>query len=209
MDMSLSAIIAHVKELENDNSTNTTLLQRLIKRFTYKYAENIDCENLITSATVAVTTTDYSDLTLSANFLRPLTSNSFWLSSDRLTKYTMYRLSTGVDLSSESDYNQILYIKGNCAKIKSANTGTLEYWYIRKPNNVALSATPDIPAEYLIEGARAYYQNAMGYISKADMDSYIYQILLQAKMDTSAIDKKMNAYVYIDPQRKLGNNFRG
>lgn len=199
MDMSLSAMIAHIQVIENDNSVDTTLLQTLIKRFSFKFAENVDCERLITSASVSIPTTGYQSLSLSANFLRPIAQNAFELAgSNHYQKFEMARLATGISKTWEAADYKVLYIRDNIVKINSPVTGTLNYWYFRKPSDVSLSAQPEIPVEYLIEGTRMYYQNAMGMITKAEMDAYIYQIMKQAKEDRNTMDGKINAYVYLN-----------
>lgn len=207
MEMTLSEIITHIKTYEHITSSDTDFLKLLTERFSFRYAELIDDSKLITSASVSITTTGYQDLSLSANFLRPLNDNSFWYAGDLYTKIKMKRLTTAVKFSEEESDYHILYINANSCKITPPKTGTLNYWYIKKPAQVALSGTPDIDAEYIIEGTRGYYKHSQGLISKADLDAWIWQTLQQAKVDNANMDKKINAYIH--QENKLNGTFRG
>jgi hypothetical protein len=188
----LQNIIDHVKELENDNSASDLFLKKLSERFTWRYAQFIDDSKLITSASVNVPTSGYQTLSLETDFLRPLTNNSFWFGDDRTTKYDMMRLSMGVKKSTEDTHYKLLYIKGNEITITAPASGTLNYWYIKKPEAVALSVVPDISTEHLIEGIKIYYENAQGYTSKEQFDSEIRSQLQQAMIDAADIDKRIN-----------------
>jgi len=203
--MMLSTIISHIKEVENDNSASTTLLQTFITRLADKMARNIEHTSLLFSASATVVTGSQS-ITLATGFIKLLDKIAAWLVADESVKYEMARIGTGVSQNLLSSPNSIFYIKQNKAKVYSNYAGAIGYYYFGKMPAVNLSAEPIIPEEYLIEGGRAYYKEAMGLLTPDQLDARLYAIMMQAQKEDSTIDDKVNAYMY--NANPLTNSFR-
>lgn len=203
--MMLSTIISHIKTVENDNSADTTLLQTFITRFAEKMARNIEHTSLLFSASATVTTGNQT-ITLATGFIKPLDKIAAWLIGNEQTQYEMARIGTGISQNLLTSPNSIFYIKNNKARVYSSYTGSIGYYYFGKMPTVATSAEPAIPAEYLIEGARAYYKEAMGLITSDQLDARLYAVMMQAQKEDSTIDDKISAYMY--NSNPLTNSFR-
>jgi len=205
--MTLSEIITHIKQVENDNSVDTNFLKTLLWRFARQFAREISHTSLLTSGTLTISNIGKQNITLASDFIKPLQHDMFWLNDATSTRYTMMKLAMALPEGYYGATGYIVLLDDINCYANFTDTGTLNYYYFKyQDETIGDADTPDIPANYLIEGTRVLYQNSMGYISKADMDAMLYHILLQAETEDSKIDSRVNAFMMND--HKLTNNFR-